>query len=188
MSKGDATRERMVDSATQLFMSQGYAATGLKQILEDGGAPRGSLYFHFPGGKEELAAAVVERHTELFAAQIEAALSGSKDVVSAARAMIAGLAQLVESGMGSGCPVSVVALEMAERSEPLQQATHAAFTRWAGLIADGLVDEGMPRPDAKRRARALLCAIEGALILSRPAGNAGPLRDVGSLVSALLSP
>ena len=58
MSKGDATRERMVESATRLFMAQGYAATGLKQIIEEGEAPRGSLYFHFPGGKEELAVAV----------------------------------------------------------------------------------------------------------------------------------
>lgn len=187
MSKGDATRERMVDSATRLFMSQGYAATGLKQILEDGGAPRGSLYFHFPGGKEELAAAVVERHAERFAQQMEVVLNSSKDVVTAARAMIAGLAQLVESGVGTGCPVSVVALEMAERSEPLQQATHAAFMRWAGLIAEALMKEGTPRPDAKRRARALLCAIEGALILSRPAGDAGPLRDVASVTSALLT-
>ncbi|MCB9660055.1 MAG: TetR/AcrR family transcriptional regulator [Sandaracinaceae bacterium] len=186
MSKGDATRERMVESATHLFMAQGYAATGLKQILEEGDAPRGSLYFHFPGGKEELAAAVVERHAELFATQLEAALEGAGDVVSAVGLVLAHLAQLVESGEGVGCPVSVVALEMAERSATLQKATQGAFSRWAAVLWEALVEDGMPEEEARRRARALLCAVEGALVLARPAGDAGPLRDVASIVPALL--
>ncbi|MBK7152567.1 MAG: TetR/AcrR family transcriptional regulator [Sandaracinaceae bacterium] len=186
MSKGDATRERMVESATRLFMAQGYAATGLKQIIE-GEAPRGSLYFHFPGGKEELAVAVVERHAEHFTAQLTAALHDSKDVVAAARRMIAALAQLVEGGVGAGCPVGAVAFEMAERSDALRQATQAAFSTWTGLLAAALVDAGASKKDAQRRARVLLCAIEGALVLSRSAGDAGPLRDVSSMVPALLS-
>ena len=188
MSKGDATRERMVEAATRLFMAQGYAATGLKQILAEGDAPRGSLYFHFPGGKEELAEAVVTRHADLFTAQIEAAIQGSKDLKSAARVMITALAQLVESGEGAGCPVSIVALEMADRSDVLRQATDGAFARWSGLLAAKLEGEGMSRAESKRRARALLCAIEGGLVLSRAAGDAGPLRDVLSVVPLLLAP
>ena len=186
MSKGDVTRERMLESATRLFMAQGYAATGLKQIIEEGDAPRGSLYFHFPGGKEELAVAVVERHAEHFTLQLTGALHESKDVASAARRMIAGLAELVEAGAGAGCPVGAVAFEMAERSDTLKEATQAAFGAWMGLIAAALVDEGASKKDAQRRARVLLCAIEGALVLSRSAGDAGPLRDVSSMVTALL--
>lgn len=187
MSKGDVTRERMVESATRLFMAQGYAATGLKQIIEEGDAPRGSLYFHFPGGKEQLAVAVVERHAEHFTLQLTAALHDSKDPVAAARRMIAGLAQLVEGGAGGGCPVGAVAFEMAERSDALREATQHAFAAWTGLIAAALVDAGAAKKDAQRRARVLLCAIEGALVLSRSAGDAGPLRDVSSMVPALLS-
>lgn len=176
----------MVESATRLFMAQGYAGTGLKQILDEGDAPRGSLYFHFPGGKEELAAAVVERHAEYFAAQMQAALEASPDAVAAVRAVIAQLAQMVEGDAGVGCPVSVVALEMADRSPVLQKATHQTFTRWASLLSVALVEEGTPKAEAARRARALLCAVEGALVLARPAGDAGPLRDVASVVPDLL--
>ena len=137
--------------------------------------------------EEELAVAVVERHAEHFTAQLTAALHDSKDVVAAARRMIAALAQLVEGGVGAGCPVGAVAFEMAERSDALRQATQAAFSTWTGLLAAALVDAGASKKDAQRRARVLLCAIEGALVLSRSAGDAGPLRDVSSMVAALLS-
>ena len=58
--RGDETRTKLVEAAATLFEERGYHAAGVKAILERAGAPRGSFYFHFPGGKEELAIAAIE--------------------------------------------------------------------------------------------------------------------------------
>ena len=64
------TRDRLVRSTSRLLRTQGYAATGLNQVMVEADAPKGSMYFHFPGGKEQLAAAAVD----LFAARASARL------------------------------------------------------------------------------------------------------------------
>ena len=188
MSKGAQTRQRMIDTATRIFQAQGYAATGLKQILKESGAPRGSLYFHFPDGKEQLAAAVIAQHAERFAAGLEAAIAGAPRALGAAEMAIAMLAQQVEhSSCESGCPVSVIALEMANRSAPLRAASEEAYTRWRQLVSQRLVAEGMAAEEAERRASVLLAAIEGALIMCRAYQNASPLRDVAASLPSLLA-
>ena len=54
MARQSDARQRMIKSTARLFRRQGFHGTGLQQVLEASGAPRGSLYFHFPGGKEEI--------------------------------------------------------------------------------------------------------------------------------------
>lgn len=189
MGKGAQTRARMIASASQLFQSQGYAATGLKQILADSGAPRGSMYFHFPGGKEELAAEVVADHAARFADGLRQAIAGAPSALVAAQLALRLLAdQLEASACASGCPVTVIALEMANRSEPLREATRSAYQQWIALVSERLVAEGLERAEANQRGRALLSAIEGALVLSRAFGDAGPLHDLEAVLPALLGP
>ena len=73
MKKGERTKSKIVEEASRLFRTQGFSATGLKQIIEESETPRGSLYYHFPGGKEELAREVIEHHTEEVVAQMRRA-------------------------------------------------------------------------------------------------------------------
>ena len=189
MRKGEQTRIKMVQTASALIERQGYAATGLKQVLGESNTPRGSLYFHFPGGKEELAAAVIEAHTHDFGGLLRQIIDQAPNAQAAAEVSIELLAQQFEgSGCQSGCPVTAIAFEMSATSEPLRVACRDAFQDWVNLIAVQLVDEGLPSEVAHPRARALLSAIEGALILCRAYGNRGPLDDVKMVVPALLSP
>ncbi|WP_230467373.1 TetR/AcrR family transcriptional regulator [Lujinxingia vulgaris] len=188
MSKGDETREKMIETATRLFQSQGYAATGLKQILTESGTPRGSLYFHFPEGKEELAAEVVARHGEVFGQALEEVMNASPDAAQAAQQIVDLLARQCEAtGCQTGCPVGAIAFEMANTSERLQRATREVFERWSAIFARCLSNEGMSSAEARQRAHAVICAIEGALILSRAYGDIGIFYDVRERLPALLS-
>ena len=190
MGKGAQTRARIIEAAAALFERQGYAATGLNEVLATSGAPRGSLYYHFPGGKEELAAAVVDRHAEQFGDMLTAVLASPAALLPAATRAIELMAERIDGAQepcDAGCPVANVALEMAGRSEDLQRATRAAFEGWVAQITALLTRDGFAEDDAARRARALLSAIEGALILSRSYGDSSPLDDVIHVLPMLLS-
>lgn len=187
MGKGEATRQRMIETASALFERQGYAATGLKQILAESETPRGSLYFHFPGGKEELALAVVERHREVFAEGIERALRVAPTALDAATILIENLAERVAAtGCAQGCPVGAVTLEMAQTSPVLREAAAEAFDRWTTPVENALLREGRTPQEARTQARSTLSAIEGALILCRAYASRGPLDDVLLVLPRLL--
>ena len=179
----------MVETATRLFQSQGYAATGMKQLVEEAKAPRGSLYFHFPGGKEELAAEAVAQHAHTFGAQLGAVLDAAPTALDAARAAIGFLASDFEArGCSVGCPVTAIALEQAGHSLALQQATREAYETWIAMIVGRLVREGFSVDSARSRARALIAALEGALIMARAYDDRGPLDDVAAALPGLLTP
>src|SRR5690348_16269508 len=108
------TRQRMLDTAADLFHTQGYHATGLTELTTAGGAPMGSLYFHFPGGKEQLAAEAVRLSGERTGALLEAVLKDAPDALAAIdRAVEALAAFLTESDFQRGCPLASLALDAA---------------------------------------------------------------------------
>ncbi len=189
MSKGAETRARMIETASRLFQAQGYAATGLNQILTESGTPRGSMYFHFPQGKAGLAAAVVEAHAAEFAAALEAVVAATPTTADAVEAAIGWLAGQIETtACRAGCPVTVVALEVANDDPDLRAATRRAYERWAAPLAERLRADGHPAPAAASLARGAVAALEGALVMCRAFGDAGPLRDVAATLRPLLTP
>src|SRR5665213_560814 len=98
------TRERIVDASAELMRRQGYAATGVKQIVTEARAPFGSLYHHFPGGKEQLGAESVRVSGALYELLIPAVFDPAPDLVSAVRAFFAGAAEhLRETDFEDAC-------------------------------------------------------------------------------------
>lgn len=180
------SRERLIEATAQLLRRQGYAATGLSQIVEVAGAPRGSLYFHFPGGKEELAAAALERSSERQRANLEAALD-IVDPAAAVNAVVDVLAKdLEDSGFKDGCPVATVALEVGSDGGALSTLCRWSFDRWRSLIEERLVAAGVDRAAAVDAAWFTFSAIEGAQMMSRVHGTTAPLRAVGRQLAGLL--
>src|SRR6478672_10694690 len=126
--RGRSSRDAFIDTTATLLRRQGYAATGLSEIVDRSGAPRGSLYFHFPGGKEQLAAAALERAGEQLCAGIEAALGARESLPEAFALLLDALARnLVASDYAEGCPLATVALEVSGASAPLRDVAAAAF-------------------------------------------------------------
>ncbi len=187
MKKGTETRGRMVDTTARLLTTQGYHGTGLGQVLAEARAPKGSMYFHFPGGKEELAAEAVRRAAAEWRAAIAAVVDAAPSPLESIRAVCEMLAvRLESSAFLDGCPVSTVALEAAPTSQAIHEACAEAFMTWQLVIEDKLRAAGVPVARAERLATTLLAAIEGAMVLAKAARSGEPLRRVGAELPALL--
>ncbi|WP_433325048.1 TetR/AcrR family transcriptional regulator [Spirillospora sp. CA-294931] len=164
---GTDSRERMVRSAAYLFRERGYSGTGFRDVITHSGAPRGSIYHHFPGGKVQLAEEAVRYAGEFLNAGIQAAVEGG-DAASAVDAFVAWWRQvLVKSDFRAGCPVVAVTVESHEDAPQLAAAAAAAFDRWQDTLVTGLANSGVPDARAARLATLIVSAVEGATILCR---------------------
>jgi TetR/AcrR family transcriptional repressor of lmrAB and yxaGH operons len=167
-----------------LFQRQGYHATGLNQIVTEGRAPKGSLYFHFPGGKEQLAVeAVAAGGAELSTrmAQVVARSSSAGDAVVALGRFFA--MRLIESDYTAGCPVATIALEASTNGE-IRTACKGAYGEWLGGLTALLGRHGVPSPES--HAQVVLSAVEGALLLARVRRDASVVTDVTNRLATML--
>jgi TetR/AcrR family transcriptional repressor of lmrAB and yxaGH operons len=167
----------------RLFRRQGYAATGLQQIVDESGAPKGSLYHYFPSGKEALGESAVVLAGGLVREMLEDLAARHADPQAFLRAYCRTLAGwMQESGFQSGCPIATTLLETAPRSPGITAAGLRAIDGWIGVVAGVLVKGGMQAREARSRAQLIIAAMEGALILARIRRSARPILDVAKLV------
>src|SRR5712692_323096 len=167
MAKYSDSKEKTLLAAAKLFCRQGYHGTALQDILAASGAPRGSLYFHFPRGKEEIA---------------EGAVAIGENVV---RGMAA---NLEASDFREGCPLATTALEIATDSETIGKATREAFAGWEREIEQALVRFGVDGKQAAAAATAILSQVEGALLLARTYRSLEPMRRAEEALRLLVKP
>jgi TetR/AcrR family transcriptional repressor of lmrAB and yxaGH operons len=182
------SRARMIDATAELLQKQGYAGTGLAEVLQVSGAPRGSLYFHFPGGKEQLACEALAASGESWKRRIEAVVDGIVDPGEATAAVCTLLARELEtSNWQLGCPVATVALEAAAGSEAIRAACAAHYAGWEEIVRVRLVASGYQDAIARIAATLAISAIEGALLLARVYRSAEPLERVSLALRAQLA-
>lgn len=169
----------MVATAAHLFQRHGYHAVGFRRIVDDSGAPRGSIYHHFPGGKQQLAVEAVELSGNALVRTVERITADAPDVAGVLEGLADVLSGWLESSsFEAGCPVATVALECAPGIGSITRACQQVFRGWIGVFADRLVDEGWREADAADFATTVVAAVEGALLLARVEGDAQPLRAV----------
>ena len=186
--KGERSRQKLVDATARLLQRQGYHATGLAQIVETSGAPRGSLYFCFPGGKEELACAALEAAGAGWRERIDEVVEAAPDLGAAVVAVCRLLAdELVASSYELGCPVATVALEAAATSEAVRRTVEAHYAEWRDAIAARLERTGVARGVARQLATFALASIEGAMLLSKVSRDVQPLLTVGESLRAMVA-
>lgn len=158
-------------------------------MLAHSRAPRGSLYFHFPGGKEELVREAIRESAALVDGQLRKALARHDNVADAVEDYIWHYAQfLQESDFVEGCPIAGVALSVGAQDERLRTACDWATTGWVTMLAERLRSEGREPEEAESLALSIVSALEGALLLSRARRSAGPLQAVSEQLGRLLRP
>lgn len=181
-------RERMVVSAALLIRERGAQPTAIADVLEHSGAPRGSAYHYFPGGRTQLLCEAIDYAGEHVAARITRAKSGLDaldDLVTDYRK------QLLRSDYRAGCPVVAVTVEAGDPAKPDQatpviERAAAAFARWTDLIAQRLVADGVPPARAEELAMLTTTAIEGAIVVARASRDLKPLDVVHGQLRTLL--
>jgi TetR/AcrR family transcriptional repressor of lmrAB and yxaGH operons len=187
MAKALDSKEKTVNAAAKLLRRQGYHGTALHDILAAGGSPRGSLYFHFPNGKEEIGEAALTLAAEAVRRGIAHAAETSASAEIFLVRVLRGMARdLEQSGYAEGCPIATTALETAAQSDVLGAATRAAFQKWEREL-----QRGLERFDIKPEAAGILATMalsqfEGALLLARTYRSLEPMHRAEKAVKLLL--
>jgi AcrR family transcriptional regulator len=180
------TRDRLVGATADLFRVSGYHATSVKAIVERAEAPFGSMYHHFPGGKEELGAAAITTSGLAYGDLIDLFFGDDNtDLVEATEAFFAGAAwTLAETDYADACPIATVALEVASANEGLRRATSAVFDDWVARASARFVQHGISPGDAPRLARVVIMLLEGAFLLCRAGRTTEPIVDARAVAVA----
>ena len=180
------SRERILDATIRLLRRQGYASTGIKQIVEEGNAPLGSVYHYFPGGKEQLAIEAIETAGE----RIRRTLDTVGDVPDIPAAMnnyfVLHGERLRDSEWDLGCPIANVSQETAVGNEEIRGACTRVFDSWRATLSAVFVKAGVPARDADELATFVLTSYEGALTMSRAVHDIQPMIVAGAAVAALV--
>jgi AcrR family transcriptional regulator len=183
-------RDRMIVSTALLIRERGARATSLDAVLEHSGAPRGSVYHHFPGGRDQLLREATAFSEEYVARRLERA--GKDGALEAIDALLDHYREsLLDTDFRGGCPVVAVAVESPEQGPDLRDAALAAFERWRMALARAFGAASVETVRANELGTVVIAAFEGALILSRTYRDLAPLetvhRDLRQLVQAELA-
>jgi AcrR family transcriptional regulator len=183
-------RERMIVSTAVLVRERGARATSLDAVLEHSGAPRGSVYHHFPGGREQLLREATDYAGEYVARRLER--EAAEDPLAAIDSLLDKYrTSLVASDFRAGCPVVALAVESAGDGPGVRDQVVGAFDRWRQILAGGFTAAGIDEARSDELALLVVSGVEGALILSRAYRDLGPLesmrREIRARVEAELA-
>ncbi len=188
-------RERMVRSAAQLIRHKGVSGTGMREIVTEADAPRGSLQHYFPGGKEELVSDALLWMGDVAARRTKRCLSELESRTPSA--LLASIVDtwrrdLTNEEFSAGCPLVAAAADTAATSERLRQVLGRAFDGWLEPLSESLVDLGVPIDRSDNLAIVIIAALEGAIILARIRRDLTPfdalVLELGPLLDAVARP
>jgi TetR/AcrR family transcriptional repressor of lmrAB and yxaGH operons len=171
----------MIEATARLLQHRGYHGTSLADILDASKAPRGSLYFHFPGGKDQIVLEATRASVDETTQALKEALQAGRNPAHGVRLFVeeaAGL--LTDTDYTFGCPVAPVILDAAGGSEELADLCREAFEEWLGLMQAAFVEAGVPKKRAYDLAVFAESSIEGMLLIARAYRDPSPVMTVAT--------
>jgi AcrR family transcriptional regulator len=181
------TRTRLLTATNELFRQWGYRGTSLKKITAAAGAPVGSLYHFFPGGKDELTRAVITTTGEAYRQLFEAIADEAGNAADAVENFFDGAAEVLEqTGYIDPCPIGTIAREVASTNADLRTATDSVFGSWIGALSSRFQSEGLTHDIADELATTVVAALEGGFVLARVRHDAELMRIAGRHVRRLI--
>ncbi|ALB47282.1 TetR/AcrR family transcriptional regulator [Clostridium beijerinckii] len=188
MSNKVNTKEKFIETASRLFELKGYNATGLNEILAESGAPKGSLYYHFPKGKEQLALESINLAGEKIKANLQKNLESIRNPVEAIIFNMEHLAQVIDNEQKThDMSISLLALETYLTSEVLRGACEEVFMTLENMYSERLIEAGMNREKAYELGCVIGAMMEGGITLSLTKKNGNPLRLIAKQIPNLIS-
>jgi len=175
---------RLLAAAEELLRQVGMAGTGIKDVVARSGAPIGSVYHHFPGGKAQLVAESLQIHAERARRIFESFFDGRRSAAAAIRALFNTAADGFErAGANKGCAIGTVMLDLTDADSDIRDVCRATVDSWVAVIAPHL-----PWRDQRRRrsfAQTLVTTFEGAFIVGRATKSGDPFRESGKWLAAM---
>jgi TetR/AcrR family transcriptional repressor of lmrAB and yxaGH operons len=187
MEKVMSVRERMIEAGESLLAQRGYGIT-LLEVREKADTPRGSIYYHFPDGKEQLAIEVARKVTEDTEQLVATLAQKNSDPLAFLQGFVDHfLKRLVASDFVEGCPILGMTVSVDIESPALREALSQAFERYIKAISSGLRAKGLSASSSTDIATTVISAVEGALVVCRATHRAAPLKRFRSMLPALLA-
>ncbi|MEY8843778.1 TetR/AcrR family transcriptional regulator [Bacillus safensis] len=181
-----STKDKIIQTAALLLRKQGYHATGLNQIIRESGTPKGSLYYYFPNGKEELAIASVEYISQKVINQIEEGFAYSDDpYIAIDRFMTNIIRGFMEKESERGIPIVLLAAESKPENTQLHAACKQEMVRWQELVKEKLMNSGYEENKADELASLLHSMVIGGLSMTTALKQTTPLEHVKSYLRHL---
>lgn len=186
MAKVSSAREDMLEAAVDLFSARGYEGVGVAELLEKSGAPRGSLYFHFPGGKQQIGAEVVARVGAEAAARFRDLHDSGVDLETFIDRVFKATAKESKARCyTASCPMAAIATGFGNSDSALAAAVRGAFASWESEIKTAARARGMSETNAGVFASAMLTAMEGAFVISKAQASSAPHANAARAIKAL---
>jgi AcrR family transcriptional regulator len=179
-----STRESILTAATELMRHKGFGAVGMKDIVAASGAPIGSLYHHFPGGKIHIAREALVNAGAAYALLIPTLVAPFDDLGEAVESVfVQAASDMADTGFANMCPVGSVAAEVADTVEELRQTSATVFGDWIDGGSAYFVSRGLDESQARQLTLALIGALEGAFVLARTMRSTEPLLAAGRVLA-----
>ena len=175
----DDVRERMVLGAMRLLATKGLEGVSFSTVLEATGAPRGSIYHHFPEGKNQLIELAVQRAGQYLLAAMETpARTGAVEVAEHFFEIWRNV--LHQSDFQAGC--AVLAVTVATHEPALLKQARDVFRAWQGQLTLQLTKGGLKPNQAKAVATVMITSVEGAMVLSRATRSSEPFEATAAFI------
>jgi AcrR family transcriptional regulator len=179
-----STRESILTAAAELMRHKGYSAVGMKDIAAASGAPIGSLYHHFRGGKVQIAREALINAGHAYALLIPSIVDAYTDLGEAIEAAFTQAADdMAGTGFANMCPVASVAAEVADTVEELRETSASVFQNWVDGGSDYFASRGLGPSQAREVTLALIATLEGAFVLARTLRSTEPLLAAGRVLA-----
>ncbi len=187
------TRTRLLETAADLVQDRGYHGLALAELLTLSNAPRGSLYFHFPDGKDQLIATTTRQDVAEVTESLRATLAAEKSPGRAIRKILEAAATALEaSDFRFGSPTAPLVLDGLAAGSEIATLTAEAYAGWISLFETSLSAAGVPARRAQSLALIVEASFEGLLIVCRAQRDATPMRvgarELEEIVEAALGP
>lgn len=180
-----STRRRMLLTAAEVLRERGAAGVTIDEVLARSGAPRGSVYYHFPDGRAQLITEALQFAGDSITALIDDAVGrGGASLVTEFVAFWE--RTLAESDFAAGCPVVAAAIGSSDDDPALTAVAGEIFGRWRAALTRAFVADGFQEPEAGSLGVTCIASLEGAVVLCRSTGSVDPLHDVADQIQFLI--
>ena len=187
MSEKVKPKDVLIETASRLFRVRGYCGVGLNDIIEESGVPKGSLYYYFPKGKEQLATAAINNTKRLVMEDIQKNFAGVSNPIDAFQAYVYELSRVFgQGGTPLGSPIGTIAGEKHSTSEPIRLACEATFKSWQSIYTEKFLEAGYTEQQSTSLATVFHALTEGGILLALTMKTGKPLEKIAEQIPSLL--
>ena len=181
-------RSKILLTMARLIEKQGYHATGLNEIIRESGAPKGSLYYYFPGGKEQIGAEAILEAGKIISERLRTILQQEATAATAIYNFLTGLTEnVLATQFGLGSPLTTASVETSMTCEAVNHACQDAFEMILAVFKEKFVQGGFAEVQSAELAMYVTTVIEGGILMSRTYHTVEPLRLAARHLQAYLS-